>query len=135
MGKADDSFITHITELLAPWATIDARHMFGGWGIYRGALMFALVADDVLYLKCGEALKTTAGAHELKLFEYQKPDPAAEGQTKTYTMSYAAVPDALMDESEALCAWAEAAYADAVVARRGVPKKMPMVKRAGQRGR
>lgn len=30
---------------------IRSRRMFGGHGIYRDDLMFAIVADDVLYLK------------------------------------------------------------------------------------
>ena len=48
-------FVDHVLELMAPWAAVRARRMFGGYGLYRDTTMFALVADDTLYLKADAA--------------------------------------------------------------------------------
>lgn len=45
------AFVAHVLELMRPWATVRARRMFGGHGLYRDALMFALEADEQLYVK------------------------------------------------------------------------------------
>lgn len=122
MGQIDDGLIAHITEQLAPWAKVGARRMFGGWGIYRSTLMFALVADDELYLKHGAALTEAAGSVELKPFVYEKPMPpktkGGKSTTKKITMSYALVPPAIMEDSDEFCRWAEAAWRDALAGRR-----------------
>ena len=44
-------FVTYLLEQLAPLGEVRARAMFGGYGIYLGERMFALVAEDTLYLK------------------------------------------------------------------------------------
>ena len=133
----DDPALAHILDLLAPWAQVSARRLFGGWGLYRGALMFALIADDVLYFKCGANLRLAAGERELTLFSYTrttKPAKASEkaeakkeapGKTppkaagRVVSLGYAQVPADVLEESEWLSFWAEAAYNDALLARRG----------------
>ena len=44
-------FRDHVLDLLAPLGPVTARRMFGGFGIYLDGVMFALIADDILYLK------------------------------------------------------------------------------------
>jgi len=36
---------------MSDWATVSARKMFGGYGLYREGLMFALIAEDELFFK------------------------------------------------------------------------------------
>lgn len=126
MGQIDDAFVGHVAELLAPWAAISPRRMFGGWGLYRGALMFALVAEDVLYLKCGDALRMLAGGQELPLFTYEKQEPPKKKgdkpKMKKVSLSYAAVPADVLEDGDALCKWADAAFADALASRKGASK-------------
>jgi DNA transformation protein len=131
MPAVDNPTIAHLHEMLAAWGRVDARRMFGGWGLYRGPLMFGLLADDVPYFKCGDALREVAPPHELKFFEYEKKDE--KGKTKKVVMNYAAVPGALMDDAEGLAKWAEAAYQDALAARRGKPKYPQATERAIKR--
>ena len=45
-----------LVELFEPVGGVTFRRMFGGLGIFRQGLMFALVADDTLYLKADETL-------------------------------------------------------------------------------
>ncbi len=39
---------------MAGFGPVTVRPMFGGAGIFRDGLMFALIADEVLYLKADE---------------------------------------------------------------------------------
>lgn len=126
MGQIDDAFIVHVSELLAPWATVSPRRMFGSWGLYRGALMFALVSDDVLYLKCGDGLRALAGDTELKLFTYEKKEPPLKKgdkpKVKKVSLGYAAITADILEDSDLLCQWAEAAWQDAMTGRKGASK-------------
>ena len=44
-----------INDLFAPFGPVTVRRMFGGAGIYREGLMFALVFDGAIFLKVVEA--------------------------------------------------------------------------------
>ncbi len=147
MGQISDSFIAHVADSLAPWADINARRMFSSWGLYRGALMFALVSGDVLYLKCGARVKALGTGRELVMFTFDKPPPKPtvkkgpkkpkpadedeaandedEGKPQKVTLSYAAIPVDVMDDQEQLLVWAEAAWQDAVAARRDAAGSKP----------
>jgi TfoX/Sxy family transcriptional regulator of competence genes len=147
MGQISDSFIAHVADSLAPWAAINARRMFSSWGLYRGALMFALVSGDVLYLKCGARVKALAAGRELVMFTFEKPAPKPtakkgpkkpkpvdeddaandedDGKPKIVTLSYAAIPADVMDDQAQLLVWAEAAWQDAVAARRDAAGTKP----------
>ncbi len=75
---------------------ITSRRMFGGVGVYANGLFFALIDDDVLYLKGDEALKPefeAAGAHAF--------DPFGEGKP----MAYWAAPADALDDQDILLAW------------------------------
>ena len=48
---ASNGAVEQVRELLADFGAIEARRMFGGAGIYREGLMFALVVGDELYFK------------------------------------------------------------------------------------
>jgi hypothetical protein len=49
--KSSDQFAAYAVEILSAVGRVAARRMFGGYGVYCDGTMFALVADDVLYLK------------------------------------------------------------------------------------
>jgi len=51
MRGGENEYVAHVLELLRRWAPVAARRMFGGYGIYRGDIMFALIADDTLHFK------------------------------------------------------------------------------------
>ena len=44
-------FTAFVLDQLAGLGDVTTRSMFGGVGLYRGDLFFAIVARDVLYLK------------------------------------------------------------------------------------
>ena len=95
-------FIRLIEEALAPLGSVKARRMFSGAGLYSGSVMFALIADDTLYLKADDATRTAFEAEGLGPFVYQ-------GKGKPVRMSYWQAPQRLLDDPDELLAWAERA--------------------------
>jgi len=99
-----EGFKDFIKDQLAGFAPVSIRNMFGGAGIYADGVMFALLADDVLYLKINEASARAFEAEGMGPFTYQ-PDgkpPVA--------MSYWEVPPRLLEEPEELAEWAREAH-------------------------
>lgn len=103
-------FVDNVLDLLGPWGGVSARRMFGGHGIYRQGLMFALVASDVLYLKVDDRNRPDFQSAGMGPFTY-------EGKGKAVTMSYYEAPPELFDDGEAMIAWAKRAFAAALGAR------------------
>jgi len=50
-------FNAFVEELFAGLGPVRIRRMFGGAGVYAGETMFALIDDEVIYLKTDEALR------------------------------------------------------------------------------
>ena len=50
-------FIDYALELLAGVGRVEARRMFGGAGLFRDGVMFALLDDDVIYVRVDDALQ------------------------------------------------------------------------------
>jgi hypothetical protein len=46
-------FVQHCLELLGSLDAVRARRMFGGWGLYGGEVMVALIAHERLYFDTG----------------------------------------------------------------------------------
>jgi DNA transformation protein len=76
---------------------IRARSMFGGVGIYSGALFFALIDEDTLYFKVDDSNRPEFIARGMSPF--QPGGPAAE------TMQYYEVPPELLEDAEVLRSW------------------------------
>jgi DNA transformation protein len=101
-----DSFAAFVLEQLDPLGPITSKLMFGGVGLYAGDLFFALIAGDILYLKGDEA---TRGAREkagARPFQPYPDRPKGKGK-----MQYYSVPAAILEDGDALLAWAKEAVA------------------------
>lgn len=107
-------FVEQLAEIFAAFGSIQAKPMFGGHGIYHDDLMFALVADDVLYLKADRHSEPVFSALGLPRFEYQTSG-------KIMKMSYFAAPEEIFDDPEQAKIWAERSFDAALRARK--PKK------------
>ena len=53
----DSEFVEFVLESLQPLGGLSARRMFGGWGIYKDGVMFALIAHDQLYLRVDDGTR------------------------------------------------------------------------------
>ncbi len=96
-------FVDHLLDLLQGFGEVRARRMFGGHGIFREGVMFALVADDTLYLKVDEHNRPDYEAHALPAFTYERAG-------KRIALLYFRIPDEALNGEVELRRWAEAAY-------------------------
>jgi DNA transformation protein len=117
--KTTSEFVGSLNDVFSLFGAIEARRMFGGYGIYHDGLMFALVADDVLYLKTDENSAGFFVEPGLQQFEYEKSG-------RKMRMSYYAAPEEVFDDPQLAKEWASRAYEAALRARK--PKKKPTIK-------
>ena len=104
---ARNEFVAYVQELMAGWAAVAARKMFGGYGLYREGLMFALIVEDELFFKTDAdnvAQFERAGSHP---FVYQS-------QTRIVQMSYWSAPAASLDSPVEMGGWCQSAYGAAL---------------------
>jgi DNA transformation protein and related proteins len=107
----------HVCDMLSRLGPVVARSMFGGFGIYLDGLMFALIADEVLYLKADTASKGP--------FEDAGMAPFKPWEHKPMVMPYWEVPAEVMDDPDALSAWGRAAFDAALRTRKPKKSKPP----------
>lgn len=93
--------------------------MFGGVGVYAGERFFALIDDDVLYLKVDDL--TRPDFEKEGMGPFQPFGPGGE------VMQYYELPAGLLDEPDALTPWVEGAIE--VAARAKSRKKTPAAAR------
>jgi DNA transformation protein len=95
-------FIEYLLEQMQDIGQVNARAMFGGHGIYHDGIMFALIADDVLYLKTDEVNRPEFEARNLPPFLYECKD-------KVISMSYNEAPGEVLDDPDEMTYWARSA--------------------------
>ncbi len=122
MSAKANEFVTHVLDLLEALGPVSARPMFGGYGIYLDRVMFALVANDTLYLKVDEESRGEFEAAGLEPFRYTK-------KGKSYQMSYHAAPEDALEDAELLRDWARKAVDAAMRSARGERQKDKRMKR------
>ncbi|CAA6603533.1 Competence-specific gene regulator [Rhodospirillaceae bacterium LM-1] len=114
-------FADYVCEQLEGLGRVQAKRMFGGFGLYLNSPMFALIADDELYLKADESNRETLlrlGGKPFKPFE-----------NKPMMMPYISVSADILDDAEALADLAKDALRAAAAA------KQPARARPGTRRR
>ncbi len=70
-------FAEYVVEALGVFAPVQARAMFGGFGIFRHGLMFALIVDEQLHFKADALSAPDFMALGLQPFSYLKRGKAA----------------------------------------------------------
>ena len=117
MAAASSGTAEFIKDALRPLGSITVRRMFGGAGIYCDAVIFALMIEDVVYLKADAASIPAFEAEGMGPFTYD----TKLGQRGI--MSYWRLPDRLFDEPDELVEWAKRAVAASLAAKsRAKPK-------------
>jgi len=109
--KKQSEFVSFLLEQMQAAGTVSARAMFGGYGLYYldaqgNSIMFALVADEILYFKTDAHNRTQFEQRGLSAFTYEK-------NGKPVTMSYFAAPEEVFDDPEEMRAWVVNAVAAA----------------------
>jgi len=124
-----DSFHDFVRELFDGMGGVQIKRMFGGAGVYAGGLMFALLADDAIYLKADDALKAALKEEGCGPFIWT-PETGPRAGEKV-EMGYWRLPDAALDDPELAAAWGRKALAVAKAKARAKPaRKKAVVKKA-----
>lgn len=103
--------VDYLHDVFERFGPIIVRKMFGGYGIYRDRLMFALVSDDLLYLKADGENAQHFEELGLGKFRYRSGE-------KIVAMSYYLAPPEIMEDREQAAIWARKAYDAALRSRR-----------------
>ena len=97
-------FVDYVLDQLSSLGKVTSRRMFGGVGIYCDGAFFALIADDVLYLKVGE--------HNRADFESRGMAPFRPFKDKPHTsLSYYELPADVLEDAEQCALWAQRSLA------------------------
>jgi DNA transformation protein len=106
-------FVDNLQEIFMLFGPVQARRMFGCYGIFHDGLMFGLVADEVLYLKADGNSSAEFEKRGLGQFEYEK-------KSKKIKMSYYMAPEEIFDDPEEAKVWASLAFDAALRSRKPV---------------
>lgn len=122
---AASAFVAHVLDLMSAWGGVTARRMFGGYGLFREGVMFALIAGHTLYLKADQQTQPDFATAGMRPFVYTK----RQGTTAV-ALSYWQAPPDLLDDAEDMVQWARRAFATARAAKRPATKSLQQ--RAGK---
>jgi DNA transformation protein len=109
-----DAFVAHALELLAALGSMKARRMFSGHGIYCDDLFFAIVLDDVLYLKADDHSRADFERAGCERFSYLRQGRPAQ-------LNFYHAPEDAMDAPRRMLPWGKKALAAALRARAAKP--------------
>ena len=101
---SEDGFHGFVCELFAGVGTISVKRMFGGAGVYAEGLMFALLADDVIYIKTDTALKADLMREGSAPFVWT-PENGPRAGEQVEMGGYWRLPEAAMDEPDLAAEW------------------------------
>ena len=96
------SFVNYVVEdLLSDLGPVQARAMFGGYGIYYENKIFAIIVDDRLYFKVSDSNRKDYEKTESQPFTYTAKNK------KRVAMSYWEVPGDVLDDKLEILDWAK----------------------------
>ena len=108
-------FVDYLHEVFSALGSTTTCKMFGGYGVYHDGAMFALVADDTLYLKTDADLANEFESRGLEAFAYNKAG-------KIMKMSYHLAPEEIYDDPETAERWARRSWEVAFQSKRAGKK-------------
>jgi DNA transformation protein len=120
-----NAYLDFICEWLSPLGSIVSRSMMGGYILYCDCTVFALIANNTLYLKADAETRPRFEALGLKPFY------PFEGQA---SMSYYQTPAEFFEDSDAMLEWGRAAVGSGLRAKKtktpAAKKKRSAVRRS-----
>ena len=102
------AFADHVAGLMAGFAPVQVKPMFGGFGIYRDGLMFAIIVDEMLYIKADDESRGRFEARGLTPFTYETKRGSKS------SLNYHQAPPEVYDEPEHMVAWSRLGWECAV---------------------
>ena len=100
MNKKDESFKDFVFDQLQKLDDVEARRMFGGYGLYKDETFFGIIHRGRVYFKIDHSTVNEYRKHKMKPFR-----PNAKQTLKSYYQ----VPADIIEDGDRLCRWAVAA--------------------------
>lgn len=100
MTSKDESFRDFVLDQLHGLEEIEARRMFGGYGVYHAETFFGIIHQGRLFFKIDESTVGEYRKHKMKPFR-----PTAKQTLKSYYQ----VPPEVIEDADALGLWAKRA--------------------------
>lgn len=94
-----DEYLEFVLDQMQNLGPLTSRRMFGGAGIFIDGKMFALIADDTLYLKADDSNRERFTAADCRQFQPWPDKPAV--------MPYYEVSTEVLEDCDLLSDWAE----------------------------
>jgi len=107
-------FVEFVVEQLEGCGPLVTKRMFGGVGIYSGETFFAIIDNDILYLKVDDTTR--------KDFERAGSKPFRPYGDERESTGYYNVPASVLEDAGALAAWGRKAIAVAA-AKKSRPRR------------
>jgi DNA transformation protein len=117
----EPEFIRYLRDQFRRWGPVEIRRMFGGHGIFRGGVMFALIHDEMLFLRSDDANRAAFAAAGMAPFRYRRGG-------KLVALAYHQAPPEAIEDSDLLGEWADLGFA-AALRRAAARTKRPTVKK------
>ncbi len=120
------AYVESLLDLLTPLGGVHARRMFGGHGIFKEGLMFALVAEDRCYLRTDDLT--------VQQFVERGCEPFVFGERdgKTIVSRYYEPPESAMINEQKLKPWAVLAWEATKRSAKPKVKKKAATKKAAE---
>ena len=100
MRRTDESFKDFVLDQLQQLQDVDARWMFGGYGLYRDETFFGILHKGRRYFKTDRA---TLGEYRKRKMKPFRPN------AKQTLKSYYRVPAAIIEDVDRIAEWARQA--------------------------
>ncbi|HWE75014.1 MAG TPA: TfoX/Sxy family protein [Stellaceae bacterium] len=114
----EPEFIRYLRDQFRRWGPVDIRRMFGGHGIFRGGVMFALIHEETLFLRSDDANRAAFAAAGMGPFRYRR-------RGKLVALAYHQAPPEAVEDSDVLGQWADLGFAAAQRRAAGRVKQKP----------
>jgi DNA transformation protein len=126
------SFEAFVMDQLKPLRELEARRMFGCWGLYLKDTFFGILDDNKLYFKTSPETSREYKALGSQPFTYQKRD--AHGRLKTVGLiNYYQVPVDIMEDQTRFMEWAKIAVCVNLKKSEKTDSRKPRKNQLGQR--
>src|ERR671925_1973655 len=96
MDMKDESFKDFVLDQLQEWDNVEARRMFGGYGLYGDETFFGIIHKGRLYFKIDES---TVGEYRKRKMKPFRPN------AKQTLKSYYQLPVDIIEDRGQLCQW------------------------------
>jgi len=103
MSSSKEFYEYVVYDVMGQIAGITSRRMFGGYGLYKNGVFFAIISDDQLYFKVGDNNKPDFEEHGSEPFTYNRKD------RKEIQLTYWRVPEEVMEDRDELRIWIDKA--------------------------